>query len=150
MLPGFVTKLRVALNWLLDFFVPRNIVQITNKENQDGCIYACYAKGEVIYEAGQIIDGFYTIISGSLESKAKASADGKEFVRILKPGDHWGERTISGDFKTFSTLTALEDSKVLILKREVFSRLQQSLRPFRNYLESIDENVYPEQLRKKR
>jgi len=147
MLPGFVTRLRVALNWLLDFFVPRNIVQINNQSNRKNNNYECYAKGEIIYEAGQIIDGLYTVVSGSLESKTKQ--DGSEdFIRVLKPGDHWGERTISGDFTTVSTLSALEDSKVLILKREVFQQLKQSFPPFEEYFSGIEEHVYPEQLRK--
>ena len=147
MLPGFVTRLRVALNWLLDFFVPRNIVQISNQSNRANNNYECYAKGEVIYEAGQIIEGLYTVVSGSLESKTKQDS-GEDFIRVLKPGDHWGERTIFSDFTTVSALTALEDSKVLILKRDVFQQLQQSFPPFEKYFSGIKEDVYPEQLRK--
>ena len=146
MLPGFVTRLRVALNWLLDFFVPRNIVQINNHSHRESSNHECYAKGEVIYEAGQVIDGLYTIVTGSLESKTKQS-DGTNFTRILKPGDHWGERTISGDFTTVSTLTALEDSKVLILKRDIFQQLMKSFPPFEEYFSGMEEDVYPEQLR---
>lgn len=149
MLPGFATKLRVSLNWLLDFFVPRNIVQITNRSVGGGCFYTCYAKGEVIYESGQIIDGLYTIVSGSLESKTRQEDNKEDFIRILKPGDHWGERTIAGDLRTFSTLTALEDSKVLILKRDIFQKLQKSFPPFKEYFSNIEEEVYPEQLRNK-
>ena len=90
-----------------------------------------------------------TRVSGSLESKTRQEDNKEDFIRILKPGDHWGERTIAGDLRTFSTLTALEDSKVLILKRDIFQKLQKSFPPFKEYFSNIEEEVYPEQLRNK-
>lgn len=147
MLPAFSAKIRVAFGWMLDFLAPRNIVQIQAQGHQTGCRYAHYAKGEVLFRPGQIIDGFYTVVTGKLESRTEQPNSTKDFVRILNSGDHWGERTIAGGFETISTLTALEDTKVLILERETFYKLQQSLPAMSDYFKNIEDQTYPEQLR---
>jgi len=142
MLPGFATRLRVALNWLLDYFVPRNSVQIRNKP-AGSAAKRLYAAGDVLFRPGQIVDGLYILISGKLESR---SSDGT-FLRVIKPGDHCGERSIETHHVTVGTLSALEDSEVLVLKREDFELLYQSLPVLRQYFHSISDNTYPDELR---
>ena len=61
MLPGFSTRLRVALNWLFDYFLPRSIVQIANNE-RPATFYRRYAPGDIVFRPGQLVDGFYTIV----------------------------------------------------------------------------------------
>ena len=114
MLPGFSTRLRVALNWLFDYFLPRSIVQIANNPGA-ATTYRHYAEGDVICRPGQTIDGFYTVISGAMESRIPSPGKADDFVRILGPGDHWGERSLASDVLAQGTLTATEDTQVLIL-----------------------------------
>jgi len=142
MLPGFATRLRVALNWLLDYFVPRNSVQIRNKP-AGSAAKRLYAAGDVLFRPGQIVDGLYILISGKLESRSR---DGT-FLRMIEPGEHWGERSMETHHVTVGTLTALEDSEVLVLKREDFELLYQSLPVLRQYFHSISDNTYPDELR---
>ncbi len=146
MMPTLAGKIRIAFSWTLDLIVRRNIVQIYNENHHATCRYAYYAKGDVLFRPGQLIDGFYTVVSGKLESRTVS--DSGNFVRVLHPGDHWGERTINHNYETVSTLTALEETKVLILGREIFTKLQQSLPLFNESLDSIDEDNYPQPLRK--
>ena len=87
MLPGISTRLRVTLNWFFDYFLPRSIVQIENNKVA-ASVQKRYSKGDVICQKGQHIDGFYTVLSGSLESRIATT--GEDFVRIIGPGDHWG------------------------------------------------------------
>ena len=147
MLPIFSTKVRVAFGWMLDILARRDIVQIHTENQHATCRYAHYAKGDVLFRPGQIIDGFYTVVTGKLESRSEAIEDVGEFVRILEPGDHWGERTLASGVETVSTLTALEDTKVLILGREIFSKLQQSMPKLSEYFDNIEDQTYPQQLR---
>ena len=147
MLPGFATKVRVALNWLFDYFLPRSTVQ-TEAAAPRGARQLCYSQGDVLFESGQIVDGFYSVISGSLELRVP-SPDGREdFVRIFGPGDHWGERTLSEGRRTQGLLTAAEDSTVLVLSRHDFHLLVKAVPPFGDYLQSLPDKIYPEQLRK--
>ena len=93
MLPGFSTRLRVALNWLFDYFLPRSIVQISNN-GQPATQYRRYARGDVVCKPGQIVDGLYTVVSGYLESRIPNPETGEDFVRLIGEGDHWGERSL--------------------------------------------------------
>lgn len=146
MLPGFSTRLRVALNWLFDYFLPRSIVQIANT-GTSSTRYRRYAQGDVVFRPGQIVDGFYTIVSGSLESRVPNGDAGEDFVRLLDEGDHWGERSLSGEFETQGTLTALEDTRVLILNKEDFKNLRSAFPPIDDYLNHISEKIYAPALR---
>lgn len=146
MLPGFSTRLRVALNWLFDYFLPRSIVQIANKE-RPAASYRRYARGDVIFRPGQIVDGFYTIVSGSLESRISDATSDEDFVRILGPGDHWGELNLIAEFETHGTLTAVEDSQVLVLRRADFRNLLAAFPALDDYFRSISEEIYAPSLR---
>ena len=147
MLPGFSTRLRVALNWFFDYFLPRSIVQIANKR-RSATIYRCYAKGDVICQPGQIIDGLYSVISGCLESRIP-SAGRPDFVRVLGPGDHWGARSMSSDMHAEGTLTALDDTRVMVLQREDFQNLSAAFPILNESFGSMSEESYAPFLRKK-
>ncbi len=146
LLPGFSTKARVALNWLFDYFLPRSIVQIkTNTIPATRSLH--YAKGDVLFEPGQILDGLYTVVSGTLESRVPESGSREDFVRILGPGDHWGERSLSEGFKTSGRLTAVDDSEVLVLYRDDFTKLRRGLPSFDEYFRRIPDKIYPQVIR---
>lgn len=147
-LPGFTTRLRVALNWLFDYFLPRNLVQIVT-EQKGATRFMRYARGDVLFGPGEIVDGLYTIVDGSLESRVWDEQLGEDFVRILGSGDHWGERSISGAFQTQGTLIALEDSRVMVMQREDFQNLRACLPVLDDYFKRIPQKIYPHGLRDK-
>ncbi len=145
MLPGLSTRIRVALNWLFDYFLPRSIVQIAG-HSQSATRYRCYAKGDVISVPGQLVDGFYTVISGCLESRIP-NTSGEDFVRILGPGDHWGERSLDKHSQTVGTLTATESTRVMILAANDFINLREAFPALDRYFASISEKIYAPPLR---
>ena len=140
MLPTMVTKIRVGFNWIFDYIMPRTIVQLAHAQ-ESATKYLHYAKGDVLYEQGQVLDGFYTVISGSLEMRNEAEG----FSKTIKAGEHWGERIIQKDLGVTGTLTALEDTVVLRLKRADFVRLRNSLPALDSYFDSIDDSKYSKQ-----
>lgn len=146
MLPGFSTRLRVALNWLFDYFLPRSIVQIANSPAM-ATTYKHYAKGDVICRPGQTIDGLYTVITGAMESRIPIEGEQDDFIRILGPGDHWGERSLASDALAKGTLTATEDTQVLILQRSDFLSLSAAFPPLNEYFEKISDKIYAPSLR---
>lgn len=146
-LPGFATKLRVTLNWIFDYLLPRNIVQIRT-EQSGATRFARFKKGDELFGPGQICDGFYTIVSGSLENKVTDPEIAEKFVRVLEPGEHWGERVLTGNWETLGTLTALEDTRVLILKRNDFTDLRTALPVLDEYFNHLCEDLYAERLRR--
>lgn len=146
MLPGFSTRLRVALNWLFDYFLPRSIVQIANNPGR-ATSYRYYAAGDVICRPGQTIDGLYTVISGAMESRIPDQEGQQDFVRTFGPGDHWGERSLASDALAIGTLTATEKTLVLVLKKSDFVSLSAAFPPLKEYFESISDEKYARALR---
>ena len=111
-----------------------------------------YAKNDELFAPGQIVDGFYMVVSGTLESRVPsnpgtADRTGEDFVRILGPGDHWGERSLSDGTKTQGWLTAVDDCEVMVLARNDFAALRRGLPPLADHLEHIPEKIYPPGLR---
>lgn len=146
MLPGFSTRLRVTLNWLFDYFLPRSIVQIENQKAA-ASITRRFSKGDIVSQQGQHVDGFYTVLSGHLESRIPTA--GEDFVRILGPGDHWGERSLSTNGLTQGTLTAGEDAEVLIMGADDFRQFRKAFPALDEYFDGISDKIYAPSLRDK-
>ncbi len=144
MLPGFITKMRVALNWFLDYFVPRTIVQVSTRQSR-ACRYARYGAGDIIFTPGQIADGFYVVVEGQLEA-VRIAADGSKSVRSIKPGDHWGDVALQRDHQTKGYLQAVTDSRVLILGRADFADLRTSMPPMDDYLKLTADGKWPDDI----
>ena len=133
-LPGMQTRISVLWNWLMDFFSRRSVVQI-NSEKQQGARYVLYRAGDRIYEKDARADGFYTIISGSVQITGIDENTGKETSRILGAGEHFGERLLIGATRRIATAVAVGDTKVLGLTREEFLKLAEGLPFFNDYFE---------------
>jgi NADH dehydrogenase len=150
MLPGFVTKVRVLMNWLLDHFFPRNTVQI-HVPSRDTARYLRFRKGDQVFKPGHLADGFYTVLSGSFEAIIGAGTPAP-YHEILGPGDHFGERVLFGDDLRTGEVAALEDSMVLFVERDDFRRIAAGFKVlddyFRDYIvRHFPEHLLPEQLR---
>lgn len=147
MLPGFSTRLRVALNWLFDYFLPRSIVQVKTRTGR-AVRHLHHAKGDVLFAPGQIVDGLYVVISGTLESRVPMR-EGEDFVRILGQGDHWGERSLTEHNQTLGSLTAVDDCEIMVLGSEDFASLQNGMPVVSDYFSRIPDKIYPPSLRAK-
>ena len=91
-LPGFATKVRVLVNWILNAFVPPNIVLV--QSSMPGTRYIHYRKGDEVFEPGMLIDGFYTVTEGSLKLTIDNPEAGEHFESVFGPGEHFGERVL--------------------------------------------------------
>lgn len=126
----------LALNWLFDYFLPRSIVQIANNP-ATATTYRHYARGDVICRPGQTIAGFYTVIRGAMESRIPNREGQDDFVRVFGPGDHWGERSLAK-----GTLTAIEETQLLVLQRSDFLSLSAAFPALNRYFENISDKTY--------
>ncbi|WP_424933895.1 FAD-dependent oxidoreductase [Amaricoccus macauensis] len=138
-LPGFGTKLRVLLNWLSDTVLSRNTVQVKT-HLQGGSEYVHYLAGDRIFERGSRADGFYTVIEGKVEQRIPG-ADGEEIVRVLGPGDHFGERVLLGSGLRTGTVRAIEDTKVMVLAADDFQRLTSAFPALKVYFDKHVEKM---------
>ena len=123
-LPGFSTKVRVLLNWIMDALSARSVVQLKG-QTPDAARYVHYSAGDRIYEAGNRADGVYAIVEGSVELR-HVRESGEEIVLRLGAGDYFGEGILLGESRRRATVRALSDSKVLLLEKEAYLKLAEA------------------------
>ena len=131
--PGFATKVRILVQWVLDLIVGRSTVQ-TGSVTPRATRYVRYRAGDRVFEEGNRADGFYAVIEGAFELTVRGP-DGAATVRRIGPGGHFGERVLLGEGLRTGTVRALEDSVVLVVGAEDFQRLTRALPPLRSYFD---------------
>jgi len=77
-----------------------------------------YDAGDVIFERGSEGDVFYVIREGKVEYEHR-----KRGVKVLGPGDYFGEQAIVKNEPRKADATAVKDTIVLALSRDVFEKV---------------------------
>lgn len=131
--PGFATKIWIAVQWTLDILLGRNTVQ-TGSGRPKGTRYVRFRAGDKVSEEGNRADGFYIVTEGSLELFVR-NAEGEEVRYLLGPGDYFGERVLLDDSLRTGRTRALEDTIALMVPAEDFLRITNALPPIRGYLD---------------
>ena len=106
-LPGFASKIRVLVNWLMNLMMPPNIVLI--QSSLPSTRYIHYRKGDKVLEPGMLIDGFYTVVKGELKLTIDNPETGEHFDKVFGPGEHFGERVLLKSALRTGLVVALED-----------------------------------------
>ncbi|HSD91658.1 MAG TPA: FAD-dependent oxidoreductase [Methyloceanibacter sp.] len=136
-LPGFASKFRVGVTWLINSVMPPNIVQI--QVPPPATRYIHYRKGDTVFEPGMLIDGFYTVIRGAFRLTIDNPETGEHFEKVFGPGEHFGERVLVRSALRTGLVVALEDSVLLFIAQKDFTRFARAFpfldQYFRDYIE---------------
>jgi NADH dehydrogenase len=130
----------VLVNWVLNLFVPPNIVMI--QSSLPGTRYIHYRKGDKVLEPGMLIDGFYTIVKGELKLTIDNPESGEHFEKVFGPGDHFGERVLVKSALRTGLVVALEDSVVLWISQKDFTRLARAFPFMDTYFKDYIEKTF--------
>ncbi len=122
-LPGFTTKLRVFLNWMMDYFFPRTLVQIAPISEQL-VRYDYYAKGEVIYDKNELINCFSLVISGKVQIGKSTFSAQNNLVSNTQQVQYEDD------------VIALEDTIVMTLPWQDFLRLRTDFKRFDSVIDN--------------
>ena len=142
-LPGFATKVRVLVNWILNVFVPPNIALVQSALPSTRYIH--YRKGDKVLEPGMLIDGFYTVVKGELKLTIDNPETEEHFERVFGPGEHFGERVLLKSSLRTGLVVALEDSIVLWISQKDFIRLARAFPFMETYFKDyIDRTFGPD------
>ena len=140
-LPGFGTRLRVLINWILDELSPRSVVQIKS-HTPEAARHIYYRAGDRIFEAGTRSDGVYTVIEGTCELTYPDTHTGEPVTVEIGPGQHFGERLILGQNRRSGTVRAVTDAKVLLLARDEFLKTADGFPVMRDYFRTYMKETY--------
>jgi CRP/FNR family cyclic AMP-dependent transcriptional regulator len=81
-----------------------------------------FAPNEVIFEEGAAGDFCYLVESGQVRISKDIAGGGQETVGFIGPGEFFGELALIDDQPRSAHVIAMEDSQLLILRREDFRR----------------------------
>jgi CRP-like cAMP-binding protein len=95
-------------------------------------------KGEPIFEEGESVNGIYCVKDGVCKL-SKLSANGKDqIVKLIKPGELLGQRSLISDEPTNLSAVALEDMEVCFIpKSEIISFFNQNNQFSMNVMKTI-------------
>lgn len=138
-LPGLVRRLRVALDWTLDLFFPRDITQMQVFQHQHLHVHH-FEAGEDIVREGQVGREFYLIVKGEVE--VLAATTGAQLAR-LGPREVFGEKALLEDTPRTATVRALGAVDVLVMSRADFRSMVTNFPPLSDYFRVLLEQRLP-------
>jgi NADH:quinone reductase (non-electrogenic) len=131
-LPGLRSRVRVAMDWLLDLLFPRDITKVEVRRT-DVLQRAHFAKGEVIVRQGDVADCFYLIESGEVEIVKEGTAPQR--LRLCSAGETFGEVGILANAPRSATVRSLTAVDVLKFSRQNFLSMFQGYKAFRSHVQ---------------
>jgi CRP-like cAMP-binding protein len=82
-----------------------------------------YDKGAVIFAQGDRGDALFGVVAGRVRISATGSGGQEVFLNIMEPGDAFGEIAVMDGLPRTAAATALDDTAVIVIKRNDFLEL---------------------------
>ncbi len=127
--PGSIAKIRITLNWAMDYFFPRTLVQIASVK-EELIEYAHFSKGDIICKPNEVLDYFYLIVSGSVLCKDERGS------HTLKSQQYFGSDTGGNELNYSYQISALEQTKLLCIPWQKFAMMRQDFNQFDDLFEA--------------
>lgn len=142
-LPGMVRRLRVAIDWTLDLFFPRDITQL-DADRPRRLDVRHYEPGEVIVQQGTIGRELFMITQGDVEVLGEnRGATAKVLARLGKQ-EVFGERALLEDTPRTATVRASTAVDVLVMSRDDFRSLVAQFQVLDEHFANMLRTRYPE------
>lgn len=137
-LPGLDRKIRVAVDWTLDFLLPSDIVQLRT-DRAVSLRREHFEPGQAIFREGDHGDWLYIIEDGEVEVRKHVTGRGETLIRRLGPGDCFGEIALLGDHVRTASTHSLTSANVLAIDRDACQALLSNLPPLRDFFNRLLE-----------
>lgn len=122
-LPGIQSKVRVGLSWLLDLFLPPDIVQL-RVGRSSGINHEHFEPGQAVFEQGDLGDRVYIIIRGKADVERHHDKTGEvTTIAQLEAGQYFGEMALLNRAPRNATVRCVEAMDVLSIEKGEFTSL---------------------------
>jgi NADH:ubiquinone reductase (H+-translocating) len=148
-LPGWGRRLKVAVSWTLDLFLPPELVNLRLGASQ-GVTREHFEPGQDVFREGDLGDRLYIILSGQAEV-ARGQGAARTVLARLAAGQCFGEMALVRQTTRNATVRCLTAMDVLSLPKSEFATLAAHLPDLRASFERLTEeraaSVAPEPAR---
>jgi NADH dehydrogenase len=131
-LPGIDRKIKVAVYWFLDLFIPPETVQLKLSPSH-GISQLHFEPGEIIFNEGDVGDFLYIITRGEVEVYNKSG-----HLANLGPGQYFGEMALLREATRNATIRCIKSTNVLALTKKDFGTLIANFKELRQNFEDTD------------
>lgn len=83
----------------------------------------CYAPGQTIYMVGDVPDGLYGLVAGSLRLTIAPGDAGPNFAQLLRPGMWMGQAAVLADRPRLVGLAAVRETRLLHLPTKAIDQI---------------------------
>ncbi len=132
--PGLDRQIRIATDWTLDLFLPRDITEV-RIFNPDEVLAEHFEAGEIVFEQGDFGDKIYFVRSG----EAEAVKDG-QVVATLGAEDVFGEIALISDQPRIAMIRAKAALDVVSVNRAAFHQLLAHVPGVKTTMQKIMRN----------
>ncbi len=136
-MPGWGRRLKVAISWTLDLFLPPELVQLPLRSSV-GVAQEHFEPGEEVFHQGDIGDRIYIVMSGRAEVVHEAG-NRVRVLATLGKGEYFGEMALLRSTTRTATVRCVEPMDVLSLPKKEFNLLSSNLPEIRSSFERTSE-----------
>ena len=129
--PGLDRKFRIAVDWTLDIFLPRDITQVRIFK-RDAVAQEHFEPGQMVFDAGDFGDKVYVVASGEVEIIVAG-----EVVATLGEGEVFGEIALISDRPRTALVRAKTQVDVISVSRGAFKTLVKHLPGVKSSMEEV-------------
>jgi NADH dehydrogenase len=133
-LPTWSRRIKVALDWALDLFFPRDL-SFLNTDAAQQLTHSYYRAGDFVHRQGELARTFSVIEEGQVEAlRTDAQTSEPKVVALLGKGDFFGEAALLGNRPHDVSVRALTVVRLAQIGSALFSQMAGSFAPLRELL----------------
>ncbi len=132
-LPAWARRFQVGFDWAWLFLFPRDLAHLRARQT-DRVSRAHYRAGDFLVHEGEASASFYVIESGEVEVVRSGGHGGDEVISVLGSSSFFGEQALLSNEPLAYSVRARTTVKVLVMGRNVFTQVSQTLAPLRDAL----------------
>jgi NADH dehydrogenase len=136
--PSLGRKVQIALDWLLDRFLKRDIAQI-NLTRTHTVGRAHYARGEYIFHQDDPGNHFYMIAEGEVDVIRERSSGEQIVLARLEKGDYFGETALLTGSRRNASIRCATPVDVITIERDDFAALTNAWQQAAEILKETSE-----------
>ena len=109
----------------------------------EGCQLKRYARGDMVFHAGDPCDAFFVVIVGQVKLFMLSPSGQEKVIELVGPGQSFAEAMVFLDIPCMLSVQSLADSLLLsVSKQAVFQEIEQDPRFSRHMLAGISRRLH--------